>query len=429
MTRLLAFLVHNWPLKAAAVVLSSLLYGTLVLTQNTRPFTDSIPIRGINQAPNLILMSPLGQVSQIRYFVPDGSDIVVSSSNFIAEADLSDVDPTAPTNTVPVEIRSVDPRIRVFQYSPRQISVRVERVSTRQVPVVVKRFQDPPGLDIREPEVTPALVSIRGSESVVRRVAQVEARVQIDPSGISFERDVELIPVDAVGEPLNDPVDIQPSSAHVRIAVFTNGQTRSVAVTPNVVGVPAPGFEIASVSVTPLVVPIEGEADQLTALTRVDTAPISVAGATSTIEESVPLALPTGVVAAGPTEVRVTITLRPVTATRTFSAGILLAGARSDRTYDLSTDRILVTLGGSVADLDRLEGRTFDVSVQVAGLGPGVHEVPVVANLPAGLALVAASPPNVSVTIGLPVLPSSSPSSPPPAPASASPSPPPSASP
>jgi hypothetical protein len=35
----------------------------------------------------------------------------------------------------------------------------------------------------------------------------------------------------------------------------------------------------------------------------------------------------------------------------------------------------------------------------VTGLKPGVHDVPVTANLPAGTTLVAASPPKVTVTI------------------------------
>ena len=35
MTRYLRFLIHNWPLKLAAIVLATLLYGGLVLSQTT----------------------------------------------------------------------------------------------------------------------------------------------------------------------------------------------------------------------------------------------------------------------------------------------------------------------------------------------------------------------------------------------------------
>jgi YbbR domain-containing protein len=111
------------------------------------------------------------------------------------------------------------------------------------------------------------------------------------------------------------------------------------------------------------------------------------------------LALPTGVVAVGDDTVSVTITIRPVTGTRTFSAGLRLIGDRNDLRYALSTDRVLVTIGGSTADLDRLSASTLVVDLDVTGLGPGVHEVPVSANLPTGTTLVAASPAKVSVTI------------------------------
>jgi YbbR domain-containing protein len=74
-------------------------------------------------------------------------------------------------------------------------------------------------------------------------------------------------------------------------------------------------------------------------------------------------------------------------------------GASSDLTYALSVDRVLVTIGGSTADLDRLSASALVVDLDVTGLKAGVHDVPVTANLPAGTTLVAASPANVTVTI------------------------------
>ena len=62
-------------------------------------------------------------------------------------------------------------------------------------------------------------------------------------------------------------------------------------------------------------------------------------------------------------------------------------------------DRVLVTVGGSTADLDRLSGATLVATLDVTGLTAGVHEVPVTANLPTGTTLVAADPAKVSVTI------------------------------
>lgn len=403
MTRAFAFLVHNWPLKLAAVFLAALLYGILVVTQSTQARNDlRIPILRLNEQADVILLSELPDVTQVRFFIPDDSGIRIDSSSFEATVDLSQADPDAATSIVSVNVRAIDDRIRVLDFAPRRITVRVENLeSIQNVRVVVARIGDPTGFDIRAPEFEPATVTVTGPASQVRKVDRVEALIQLDPFGLDFDRDVPLIPVDVVGEPLS-PVDVEPASARVRVAVFSNGQTRSIPVVANVTGTPAPGFEIASVSVNPLVMPVEGDQDDLVALPRLDTEPISVNGATATVDRTVELALPAGVRAVAGNTVRVTITLRPVTATRNFSAGIVLSGARSDRTYRLSVDSVIVTLGGSVADLDRLEGRTFEVRAEVGGLGTGAHEVSLLANLPAGLALVATSPATVEVVVGVP---------------------------
>ena len=184
--------------------------------------------------------------------------------------------------------------------------------------------------------------------------------------------------------------------------MFTDLRTKTLPVRPNVVGTPAAGFEVASIEVSPPVVSVEGDANDLAGLDHADTQPISIAGASSQVVQSGGLALPDGVQALGNGTVQVTITLRPITGTRTFEAGLSLVGARPDFVYSLSTDRVLVTIGGSVADLDRLSSVTLVLTVDVTGLGPGTSTVPVSANLATGLTLVGASPNPIEVTVSSP---------------------------
>ncbi len=117
----------------------------------------------------------------------------------------------------------------------------------------------------------------------------------IDPGGLDFDTDVPLIPVDGVGNAVR-PIDVTPASARVSIPVFTDRQSRSLPVAPVVTGTPAAGFEIAAIAVDPAVVTVEGDADQLAQLSKLDTQPVSVAGASSDIVATVALDLPTGVV-------------------------------------------------------------------------------------------------------------------------------------
>lgn len=407
MNRVARFLVRNWPLKLGAIVLSLLLYSGLVLSENTRTVSVNVPIEGIDQPASMVLLTDLPDVTRIRYFAPSDG-IQLDSSSFRATVDLANVDPTADRVSVAVRVEAIDPRIQVIDYEPSRINIQLDEVIRREVPIVVDSGEAPAGLDVREAQLALETATVIGPASVVLRAARAEARVRIDPSGIDIDRDVELVVVDELGQPLSR-VDVEPSSVRVVIAVFTDRQTRSMAINPIITGTPAAGFEVASVTVEPVVVGVEGDADQLVALTRIDTVPISISGISSDQERTVALALPPGILALTGDTVKVTVTLRPVTATRTFSAGIVLTGTSGDLAYALSTDRVLVTIGGSVADLDRLSATTFTVSVSVSGRGVGTYDLPVTANLAAGLTLVAVSPASVGVTIAGPPPPSPSP--------------------
>ena len=94
MSRALRFILHNWPLKLAAVALASLLYGGLVLSQTTQPFTDPVPIRIANPPANVILLSNLGSVTRISYVAPPNLGLRIDSTTFSATVDLSTVQPT-----------------------------------------------------------------------------------------------------------------------------------------------------------------------------------------------------------------------------------------------------------------------------------------------------------------------------------------------
>ena len=401
MTRYFRFLVHNWPLKLAAIVLATLLYGGLVLSQTTQPFTGNVPIEIRNAPGDVIVLSNPGAVTRIQYVAPPDLGLRIDSTTFRASVDLTGLQATGDRTTYDVAVEAVDPRIQVLDFEPRAIVLTIDRVASRSVPIRAVMGPVPSGLDIGQPTLDATTAMVSGPESLVARVTEVQARVVIDGSGIDINQLVTLLPVDSNAEALT-PVDVEPAQVRVKVPVFTDRRSKTLPVTPNVVGTPAAGFEVASVQVSPAVVSVEGDANDLASLDRADTQPISISGASSQVSQTVALALPDGVQALGAGSVEVTITLRPITGTRTFEAGLVLEGARPDLVYTLSTDHVLVTIGGSLADLDRLSGVTITLTVDVTGLEPGTHAVAVAANLATGITLVSASPNPVEVTVSTP---------------------------
>jgi YbbR domain-containing protein len=411
MSRILHFVVHNWPLKLAAVGLATLLYGGLVLSQTTQPFSRAVPI-GIKNAPSdVIVLSDLGSVTRIQYVAPPDLGLRIDTATFQATVDLAGVDPTGGPVSLGVTVQAVDPRIQVLDFEPREISVTLDRVGSKDVPIHADVIGPvPSGLSVGAPVVDGTTATVTGPQTVVAKVTEVRAFVSIDASGIDVNQMVDLKPVDADGNSL-DRVDVEPTQVRVRVPVFSDRRSKTLPVTPNVVGTPAAGFEVASIAVDPPVISVEGDANDLAGLDRADTLPISVSGASSQVTQDVGFALPDGVQALGGATVHVTIQLRAVTGTRTFEAGLVLVGTRPDLAYHLSTDHVVVTIGGSIADLDRLSGVTLVLNVDMTGLDAGTHSVAVSANLATGLTLVGASPNPVEVTVSSPV------TSPPPSPA------------
>jgi len=407
MTRILGLVIHNWPLKLGAVALATLLYAGLVISPLAKVFPVSIPIEAPGVPSAVTILSDLGAVSEIRYLAPEDLGLRLDSASFRATVDLTRVDPADGRVSVEVKVESIDPRVQVLDFQPHRIVVELDTVISRVVPVRAVLGPVPSGLDVGDPIVEDDTVTVTGAASVVERVAEAQARISVDASGIDVNRLVDLLAVDLAGEPVT-PVDVEPASTRVRIAIFNDRQTKTLPIRPVVAGSPAAGFEVASVTVEPLVIAVEGDIDDLVALEVADTAPVTVTGATSDVVAETTLELPDGVQALGDATVTVTVTLRPVTSSRSFDAGLILVGARADRHYEVSTDRVLVTIGGSIADLDRLSGSEVVLTLDVTGLDVGSHQVNVSANLQTGLTLIGASPNPVTVTISLP--PSASPS-------------------
>ncbi len=401
MRRLLGLIVYNWPLKLAAIALASLLYVGLVFSENAQTRDVSVPILGSNQQSNTILIGTLGEVTEIRYFVTDQSNVAVTSGNFTASVDLGRINPGPDAQSVRVVVESADPRIQVISVAPAFVSVKLEKVVPKVVPVVVLPGPIPEGLDFRPPEASIKTATVRGAQSDIDRVSAVRALIPIDASGIDIDRDFPLTPIDELGEPVRG-VDVEPTTVRVTMVVFKNRQTETVPIVAVITGQLAPGFEVVRVSVSSPVVSLQGDAQDLADVTTARTLPISIDGRTSDLDATIGFDLPSGVSAVNPLSTEVHVFVQAVTESRTFSAGIALLGARADRTYTLSVQRVLVTIGGSPADLDRLSGSALVLTATVTDLDVGVHQVPLTLTVATGLTVVAISPSAVSVDVALP---------------------------
>ncbi len=292
MPRVIGFVVHNWPLKVAAIALATLLYGGLVLSQATQPFASPVPIQIANAPANVIVLSEPGSVTGIRYVAPPDLGFRVD------EHDVHGVGRPAqrPGHGRPRagagHGRGGRPRSRSSTSSLVRSRSRSTASGASRSPSGPSCSPLPSGLDAGEPVAEQTTANVRGPQSIVNTVAEVQARgrrrrARASTSTSSSPSSRSTTRASASARPRASRSTRRRSACECE--VFTDRRSKTLPVSPTVNGTPAAGFEIDSVEVDPTVVSVEGDANDLAGLDHADTAPVSVAGASSEFVQTVGL--------------------------------------------------------------------------------------------------------------------------------------------
>lgn len=408
------FLLRNWHLKLGALGLAAVLYTGLVFADAFSEQSVAVPITGIGQPPNTFLLSgDLGTV-QVRHRVARETNGGASAESFAATVDLSayDLDRPAEPQVLPIEVRPLVEGVAVIGLDRPEVTVRLDPLAVRDVPVFVDSGEIPEGLEAEDPRVLPAEVEARGPASAVARVDRAVARVRVDPSGIDLRQPVVLEAVDVEGQPVAN-VDLDPEAVSVQIDVSEVETNKTVPVRPAISGAPAPGYELSALEVDPQLITLRGEPEILAALSEVTTESLDLAGATGTEEFAATLVIPEGtrVPTGGPSTVTVTATIVASTATRTFASGVVCDGVSAGWACLPNQEQASVTVSGPSTTLAGLAATDVIAIVDVSGRAAGQHNIQAqIGPLPAGVTLVSVSPAVVPVTLRSPATPAPTPS-------------------
>ena len=410
----MGFLLRNWHLKLSAVLLATVLYTGIVFSGAFDEATIQVRIEQVNQPANsYVLTGDLGFV-EVRYrAAQELLGNVVAEAAFVARVDLSsyDMDDAPAPQVLDVEVRSLNENIEVLSVEPDTVRVEIDQRDQRMVPVEVDFGTVPEGLEVDEPETSADEVQVRGPASVVAQVDRVVALVNIDASGIDFDRPVTVVPVDIEGQPIGvGLVEVDPQTIAVRIDVQAVEETRTVPVRPVIDGTPAPGFALEAFSVSPQVVTLRGLPAVLAEIPEVVTEPLSIENASADDEFEADLVLPDGVeLVDGEPQVTVAVTIGPSVSSRTFVVGVLCVNAGSNACLP-GIEQLSLTLSGPGGALSGLSAADLTPALDAEGLAPGSYSLtPIVPGLPEGVELIGINPGAVPVTIVAPATPAPEP--------------------
>jgi YbbR domain-containing protein len=407
------WIFRNWELKLGATGLATILYTGLVFSGSfTEARISGVPIQRINQ-PNgaYVITQDLGNV-EVHYRQMSASSTPVTADSFAATVDLSqyDMQRAGQQQSLPVQVRSLEDGVSWLDFSPTRVTVNLDVLDTRSVPVVLDRGTVPSGLELGTPSLSADKVEARGPRSLLNQVTAAQARVVIDASGIDFNQQVRLVPIDARGRRV-DAVELTPDVISVQIPVTTQETSKTVPVRPRIGGVPAVGYQLNQITTTPAAITLRGTPKALSAVLDVTTDQIVITGLAANRTFSVKPVLPSGVrLAQGePGAVGVTVVIGPAQASRTFLVGVVCRNVPSGSSCLPQLGQISVTIAGSEPALAALKAGQITPSVDASGLAPGSYQLAPTVVLPTGISLVGFAPPQVPVVITRPT-PSPSPS-------------------
>lgn len=291
--------------------------------------------------------------------------------------------------------------------SPSAVPIRLEQLSSEQVPVEVKvegnlpfSFErDEPRLSLGGAPVT--MVQVTGPQSRVLRVVAARAVANIEQLRATYLAPLSLTPIDANQQPV-EGVRLDPGTVTVQISINPVVGLKLVPVEPAITGLPAPGFEVQGVVVEPPLIALAGSSGPLDAVDVLKTEPLDLGGSASSLSRSLKILFPVGT---SPREgepdvvrVKVQIAPLPLPFQAQLPAQVTVVGQGAGLTAQASPTVVTLSLAGTSASLAALAQSPLRAVVDASGRDPGVYALPVLVDLPPGVSLVG-DPPVVQVTL------------------------------
>jgi YbbR domain-containing protein len=175
--------------------------------------------------------------------------------------------------------------------------------------------------------------------------------------------------------------------------------SRALVISATVIGAPAAGYDVVSLSVDPPVVTVFGPQSFIGEAVTIRTQPIDISGATDDVVRTVSLDLPPDVSVSGGTSVTVTIEIEPAQGRQTLEVTVIAVGLDPGLSVKGALPLVQVVLLGELPALQALRPNDIAATINLSGLGEGTHTVSVAVSAPTEVSVASISPETVEITL------------------------------
>ena len=371
----------NLPTLATAILLAIAVWVLAVTNIDPverRTFGRPVPLEITGQDPSLVITTELPEQVSIILSAPAStwSSALISSNVIRALVDLTGLD--AGDYEIPVKLQINARPVKVESLSPDIVSLTMEKLFSESFSINLLQPSSPVvGYEAGEPELNTKRATVNGPTSLVNKVTEVRATLDISQSKETIDRDVDLSALDENGLRVSG-VTIFPEKVHIRQEITQRGGYKNVTVKVITTGQIASGHRLTNISANPLVVTVfSTDPDLINTLPGfIETQPLNLTNAGEDLEVSLPLNLPSRVVVVGESTIRVSVSISPIEGSITLTSLLIeiIVGSPAYQTV-ISPDRVDVILSGPLPELDALKANDVMVLIDLTDKAPGTYQI------------------------------------------------------
>jgi len=386
----------------ASLLLSSFVW-IIAITQDAQEQGFSpIPVQ-VDFDEGLIITDQPTRTVRVNVRAPQDVLGLLTNDDIVIEADFRGLGPG--THTVELE-PIVSRRLAIADTQPRQITITLEELLAQQVNVGFE-ITDPPPLDFENgaPEFSESQVMVSGPRSAVQQVVAAVAEFDLSERQETFDQLVRLTPVDVEGNAVDD-VTLNPQNVTASVEMRRRDDVIRVSVSPDInFATLQDGYVISGpILYNPPTVFVYGSPEDLAQLpSTLETERIDLTGRLDDFEVNVPVILPEELASLRVNDdqsINVSLIIdAQITNLQVDDVPIIVTGLAQNLMAEFTPQTASVVITGAQSTLDTLPIDDVSVSLNLAGLEVGIHDVDVVPNIGVDTESVAVLPPTIQVII------------------------------
>lgn len=385
--RLWRIVSHNLVWKILSVLVAVLMWSYIVSADSSITRTRTLSGVEVSLSGQSVLQSRLLAVLldgdealetvRVRVKVPQADYARVNANNVSVELDLSKV---RQTGRQEVELVGTTAYGEVVQIVPSTLEVDIEPMDTRVVPVNVElQNTDVDQYYYVVDQRNPSQLTISGASSVVQRIAQAQALVNVEGMTASRNVSVKYALLDEEGREVTQMVSKPTASVMVglsidpiaRLNVDTSLETATTGTLPE-------GYKITRVEVQPEVITVAGDESLLAELDQLTFEQVNVTGRTQSFSTVAAVNALDAMKYVSTRQVTVTVYIEEESQIARFEdVRLYTKGLKEGYTALLSAETVRVKATGVYSEMGELTQSHLLATVNLDGLTAGEYDVPV----------------------------------------------------